>query len=138
MNSIKAFIYLINLKHFNKQHPENNNIKLTNIRDKYMEVWLDNMFRKTITKKEIDNLISDQYDMFVKFIDKISNDKSLVCDNNETLTYEEKNKRLEAFSVLVESYDLRELGSVDIAKFKELMNEVIIDCYNMTKELHIK
>lgn len=57
------------LVHFNKQHPENHNLLLTNTRSKYMKIRKDDKWHKALTTDVlediidiVDNFLSDKYD----------------------------------------------------------------------------
>ena len=62
--SIQIYKYLKCLKHFNKDHPENHNIKITNLRDKYVQIFDGN---KWIIEDE-DDVLQELYDVNADFL----------------------------------------------------------------------
>ena len=60
---------LIELKYFNPNHPENHNIKITNIHDKFAKIYKDNKWLVSHKKDVITDLVDNGYADFEEFKD---------------------------------------------------------------------
>jgi hypothetical protein len=54
---------------FNKNHPENNNVKLKNSKSKCGEVYTDNIWKKIDDNKLIEYLVKKGYQLYIKLSD---------------------------------------------------------------------
>ena len=66
---LSAIPKLIELKHFNPKHPENHNIKITNIHDKFAKIYKDNKWLISHKKDVILDLVENGYADFEEFKD---------------------------------------------------------------------
>mgnify|MGYP000383265015 CR=1 FL=1 len=86
---LSAIPKLIELKHFHPKHPENHNIKITNIHDKFAKIYKDNKWLISHKKDIIQELVDNGYADFEEFKDL----------NEEELTnkIKEKYKKMENY-----------------------------------------
>ena len=66
---LSAISKLIELKHFNEKHPENHNIKITNIHDKFAKIYKDKKWLVSNKKDIIQDLVENGYADFEEFKD---------------------------------------------------------------------
>ena len=66
---LSAISKLIELKHFNDKHPENHNIKITNIHDKFAKIYKDKKWLVSNKKDIIQDLVENGYADFEEFKD---------------------------------------------------------------------
>ena len=66
---LAAIPRLIELKYFNPKHPENHNIKITNIHDKFAKIYKDNKWLISHKKDIIQELVDNGYADFEEFKD---------------------------------------------------------------------
>ena len=66
---LSAIPKLIELKYFNPKHPENHNIKITNIHDKFAKIYKDNKWLISHKKDIIQELVDNGYADFEEFKD---------------------------------------------------------------------
>ena len=66
---LSAIPKLIELKYFNPEHPENHNIKITNIHDKFAKIYKDNKWLISHKKDVIADLVDNGYADFEEFKD---------------------------------------------------------------------
>ena len=66
---IKFFPKVIEEVKFNKNHPENNNVKLKNSKSKCGEVYTDNIWKKIDDNKLIEYLVKKGYQLYIKLSD---------------------------------------------------------------------
>lgn len=66
---LSAIPKLIELKYFNPEHPENHNIKITNIHDKFAKIYKDNKWLISHKKDVIQELVDNGYADFEEFKD---------------------------------------------------------------------
>lgn len=64
-----AITKLIELKHFNPNHPENHNVKITNIHDKYAKIYQDKKWLIKHKKDVVEELVENGYADFEEFKD---------------------------------------------------------------------
>ena len=60
---------MIELKFFNEKHPENHNIKITNIHDKFAKIYKDKKWLVSNKKDIIQELVDNGYADFEEFKD---------------------------------------------------------------------
>ncbi len=85
---ISAIPKLIELKHFNPNHPENHNIRITNIHDKYAKIYKDRKWLTQHKKDVIQELVDNGFADFEEFRD--------LNDEQITKKIREKYKKMEA------------------------------------------
>jgi len=66
---LSAISKLIELKYFNEKHPENHNIKITNIHDKFAKIYKDKKWLVSNKKDIIQDLVENGYADFEEFKD---------------------------------------------------------------------
>uniref|UniRef100_A0A6C0ITH7 Uncharacterized protein n=1 Tax=viral metagenome TaxID=1070528 RepID=A0A6C0ITH7_9ZZZZ len=66
---LSAISKLIELKYFNEKHPENHNIKITNIHDKFAKIYKDKKWLVSNKKDIIQELVENGYADFEEFKD---------------------------------------------------------------------
>ncbi len=66
---ISAITRLIELKHFHPKHPENHNVKITNIHDKYAKIYQDKKWLIKHKKDVVEDLVENGYADFEEFKD---------------------------------------------------------------------
>lgn len=79
---------LIELKYFNPNHPENHNIKITNIHDKFAKIYKDNKWLVSHKKNVITDLVDNGYADFEEFKD--------LNESEVTEKIKEKYKKMES------------------------------------------
>jgi polyhydroxyalkanoate synthesis regulator phasin len=84
---ISAIPKLIELKHFNPDHPENHNVKITNIHDKYAKIYKDKKWLTQHKKDVIQELVDNGFADFEEFRD--------LNDDQITQKIREKYKKME-------------------------------------------
>ncbi len=111
-----AITKLIELKHFHPNHPENHNIKITNIHDKFAKIYKDNKWLISHKKDVISDLVDNGYADFEEFKDL----------NEEEIT----NKILEKYKIMEKYYyeqidDLHEQSEVTVINGSNIINKNI-------------
>ena len=66
---------LIEKIHFNPEHPENHNLKITNKKEPYIKIRKNNKWELQDKKETLDTIVDDKYDILDDHID--SNEKNL-------------------------------------------------------------
>ena len=66
---VSAITKLIELKHFHPKHPENHNIRITNIHDKYAKIYQDKKWLIKHKKDVVEDLVENGYADFEEFKD---------------------------------------------------------------------
>ena len=84
---ISAIPKLIELKHFNPNHPENHNVRITNIHDKYAKIYQDKKWLIKHKKDVVEDLVENGYADFEEFRD--------LNDEQITTKIREKYKKME-------------------------------------------
>jgi len=114
---------LIELKHFDPKHPENHNVKVTNLHDKYAKIYKDKKWLTKNKKEVIDDMIDycmADFDDFKEFnIDKFTQ-KIIKYFKKLEEEYDEKSKSLVDKSLLA-SFN----GSEKIYVSKDANNIVV-------------
>ena len=104
---LSAISKLIELKYFNEKHPENHNIKITNIHDKFAKIYKDKKWLVSNKKDIIQELVENGYADFEEFKDL----------NEEELTnkIKERYKKMEKYYTenLGELYKQSEMGIIN-------------------------
>ena len=108
---------LIKKIHFDPEHPENHNIKLTNKKLNYAEIVKDNKWITTNKKKVIDDVIQNSYNIL---------DNSYT-DNKDSMS----DKQQERFDNFQEKYE-----NEDESLHRSMKEEVDLVLINGTNEVH--
>ena len=69
MKPVSAITRLIELKHFHPNHPENHNVKITNIHDKYAKIYQDKKWLIKHKRDVVEELVENGYADFEEFKD---------------------------------------------------------------------
>ena len=69
MKPVSAITRLIELKHFHPNHPENHNVKITNIHDKYAKIYQDKKWLIKHKRDVVEDLVENGYADFEEFKD---------------------------------------------------------------------
>ena len=69
LKPMSAITRLIELKHFHPKHPENHNVKITNIHDKYAKIYQDKKWLIKHKKDVVEELVENGYADFEEFKD---------------------------------------------------------------------
>ena len=109
---MSAITRLIELKHFHPKHPENHNIKITNIHDKFAKIYKDKKWLIKHKKDVVEDLVENGYADFEEFKDlnedelaeKIK-EKYLLMEKNYQNNFEKICKKSE-LSIINESKNL--------------------------------
>lgn len=120
---INAIPKLLELKHFHPKQPENHNVKITNLHDKYAKIYKDKQWLTKNKKEVIDDIIDYCMADFDDF--KEQKDGELTSTNKSSFKkleeeYDEKSKSLFDKSLLA-SFN----GSEKIYVFKDANNIVV-------------
>ena len=108
-----ATLDLVKRIHFNPNKPENMNIYIPNIKDKYVVMFKENAWQIEIRNKEVDELIDDKYMILKEWYD----------DNVQDVSEEEYHKLKKNF----ERFD----ANIDDNKIRDMVkNEIILYLYN--------
>ena len=108
-----ATLDLVKRIHFNPNKPENMNIYIPNIKDKYVVMFKENAWQIEIRHKEVDELIDDKYMILKEWYD----------DNVQDVSEEEYHKLKKNF----ERFD----ANIDDDKVRDMVkNEIILYLYN--------
>lgn len=104
---LSAIPKLIELKYFHPDHPENHNIKITNVHDKFAKIYKDNKWLISHKKDVIQELVDNGYADFEEFKDL----------NEEEVAYKikEKYKKMEKYYIknVEELYKQSELSIIN-------------------------
>jgi hypothetical protein len=96
--------------HFNPKKPENMNIYIPNIKDKYVVMFQENAWQIQARSEEVDELISDKYLILREWYDEN------VRDNNDS-GYEILKRNFQRFDANIEDKNVRERVKNDIIMF---------------------
>lgn len=89
-----AITKLIEYKYFHPEHPENHNIKITNVHDKYAKIYKDNKWLLNHKKDLIEELVDNGYADFEEFKDLNEEELSAkVIEKYSLLEKKYKNKK---------------------------------------------
>lgn len=99
---------MITLVHFDREHPENHNIMMTNMQSKHVHVYDGEKFVKALKEQTFDKLITDKRDFIVSNVDDLRLTKDCEKELKDKLTTIKLNQE----------------------KRKLLKNKVELICYN--------
>ena len=125
-NPSKGLVKLVELIHFNPEHPENANIKMHNKKDKYLDSFLENNWKFVDKKKMIDYLITSKKELTTNYIDSNEN-----LDNEIVKTYEEYSEAIDYYIykfVLNSNYPPSKKSYKKI--YKQLFNDLVLMIVN--------
>lgn len=115
----KCLPQIIEKIHFDPEHPENHNIKITNKKLNYAEIVKDNKWVTTNKKKAIEDMIQNGYNII----------EEKYIDNKDSIT-ERKQERFENFKQKFDEDD-KEL-------IKDIKDDINLSLINGTTKIHNK
>jgi len=115
----RAIPLLVEKIHFDPEHPENHNIKVTNKKLNYAEVVKDNKWVTTNKKKAIEDMIQNGYNII----------EEKYTDNKEHIS-ERKQERFENFK--------KKFDEEDKELIKDIKDDINISLINGTTNIHNK
>ena len=113
----QAIPKLLELKHFNPNHPENHNVKITNIHDKYAKIYKDKQWLTKNKKEVIDDMIDFGMADFDDFKDLTEEELTEKIQKNFRKIeeeYENKNKSLTEKVLIVAKNGTEKVNCNDI------------------------
>lgn len=119
MAPFKTIPNIIRMIHFDPEHPENHNVKMTNRKLKYAEVFKDNEWVTTSREKAMNDMIQNGYNVAAQ---KYSDNKDKIKDS--------KQSQFENFQMKYEDQDAETL--------RTLKSDVDITLINGTNKIHKK
>tara|TARA_B100000035_G_C21033250_1_gene569496 strand:+ start:2920 stop:3786 length:867 start_codon:yes stop_codon:yes gene_type:complete len=119
MAPFKTIPNIIRMIHFDPEHPENHNVKMTNRKLKYAEVFKDNEWVTTSREKAMNDMIQNGYNVAAQ---KYSDNKEKIKDS--------KQSQFENFQMKYEDQDAETL--------RTLKSDVDITLINGTNKIHKK
>jgi len=119
MAPFKTIPNIIRMIHFDPEHPENHNVKMTNKKLKYAEVFKDNQWVTTSREKAMNDMIQNGYNVAAQ---KYSDNKDKIKDS--------KQSQFENFQMKYEDQDAETL--------RTLKSDVDITLINGTNKIHKK
>ena len=104
---LSAIPKLIELKYFHPDHPENHNVKITNVHDKFAKIYKDKKWLISHKKDVIQELVDNGYADFEEFRDL--NEEEVACK------IKEKYKKMEKYYIknVEELYKKSELSIIN-------------------------
>ena len=106
-----ATFEIIKKIHFNPSKPENMNIYIPNIKDKYVVMFQENAWQIQARNKEVDNLMEDKYMMLKEWYDENVRDEA---------GYDQLKRNFQRFDANIENDQVRD----------RVKNEIIMFLYN--------
>ena len=104
---------MVKMIHFNPNKPENMNIYIPNIKDKYVVLFKENTWQIQPRNKGVENLMDDKYNILREWYDENMRDVS-------EEQYERLKNNFERFDANIEDENVR----------KNIMNEITMFLYN--------
>lgn len=104
---------MVKMIHFNPNKPENMNIYIPNIKDKYVVLFKENTWQIQPRNKGVENLMDDKYNILREWYDENMRDVS-------EEQYERLKSNFERFDANIENENVR----------KNIMNEITMFLYN--------
>ena len=118
MGPVLAVPRLIQYLHFNKKHPENHNLAITNIHSKFAHVRNKNMWQVRLLNELLEELVSSKFNILDEYFEMEGRDKIPKMKANSYEKYREK---------IYEDDDVRD----------QLKNKLYETIVNFSKELDI-
>jgi len=118
MGPVLAVPRLMKYLHFNKKHPENHNLAITNIHSKFAHVRNNNMWQVRLLNELLEELVSSKFNILDEYFEMVGRDKIPKLKANSYEKYREK---------IYEDDDVRD----------QLKNKLYETIVNFSKELDI-
>ena len=111
---MSAITRLIELKHFHPLHPENHNVKITNIHDKYAKIYQDKKWLIKHKKDVVEDLVENGYADFEEFKDLNEDELAEKIKEKYMLMEKSYNNNFEKICRKSELSIINETKSVDV------------------------
>jgi hypothetical protein len=111
--------------HFNPQKPENMNIYIPNIKDKYILIFNENEWQIKSRSKEVNDLIEDKYYILKEWYDENLRDRD-INENMDQESYNFLKKNFEKFDANIENDETKQIIKDEIIMFLYNKRNMII------------
>ena len=111
--------------HFNPQKPENMNIYIPNIKDKYILIFNENEWQIKSRSKEVNDLIEDKYFILKEWYDENLRDRD-ISENMDQESYNFLKKNFEKFDANIENDETKQIIKDEIIMFLYNKRNMII------------
>tara|TARA_B100001094_G_scaffold324284_1_gene376646 strand:+ start:683 stop:1534 length:852 start_codon:yes stop_codon:yes gene_type:complete len=123
--------------HFNPQKPENMNIYIPNMKDKYLLIFNENEWQIKSRSKEVDDLIDDKYYILKEWYDENLRDRD-INENMDQESYKFLKQNFERFDANIENEEIKTIIKEEIIMFLYNKRNMIIKnseekCPNLLK-----
>lgn len=111
--------------HFNPQKPENMNIYIPNIKDKYILIFNENEWQIESRNTTVDNLIDDKYSILKEWYDENLRDRD-INENMDQESYKFLKQNFEKFDANIENEEIKNIIKEEITMFLYNKRNMII------------
>ena len=111
---MSAITRLIELKHFHPNHPENHNVRITNIHDKYAKIYQDKKWLIKHKKDVVEDLVENGYADFEEFKDLSEDELAEKIKEKYMLMQKSYNNNFQKICKKSELSIINESKSVDV------------------------
>jgi len=111
--------------HFNPQKPENMNIYIPNMKDKYLLIFNENEWQIKSRSKEVDDLIDDKYYILKEWYDENLRDRD-INENMDQESYKFLKQNFEKFDANIENDGTKQIIKDEIIMFLYNKRNMII------------
>ena len=111
--------------HFNPQKPENMNIYIPNIKDKYLLIFNENEWQIESRSTTVDNLIDDKYLILKEWYDENLRDRD-INENMDQESYKFLKQNFEKFDANIENDEIKQIIKDEIIMFLYNKRNMII------------
>jgi hypothetical protein len=131
IGAAKAIRKLIDINHFNKEHPENMNFYISNYKDNIGRIFDGEVW----TIKNGDDLVDEVYDLYQSLIDNVIEDITYYSED-ETEQQNHKTKLLDKLNNAIEIWCKRTNNNKFINGFKEELKRMFHGKKEIVKKVH--
>ena len=114
LKPMSAITRLIELKHFHPKHPENHNVKITNIHDKYAKIYQDKKWLIKHKKDVVEELVENGYADFEEFKDLNEDELAEKIKERYTLMHKNYHDNFDKVCKKSELSVINESKSIDV------------------------
>ena len=111
--------------HFNPQKPENMNIYIPNIKDKYILIFNENEWQIESRNTTVNNLIDDKYSILKEWYDENLRDRD-INENMDQESYKFLKQNFEKFDANIENEEIKNIIKEEITMFLYNKRNMII------------
>jgi len=111
--------------HFNPQKPENMNIYIPNIKDKYLLIFNENEWQIKSRSATVNNLIDDKYLILKEWYDENLRDRD-INENMDQESYNFLKQNFEKFDANIENEEIKNIIKDEIIMFLYNKRNMII------------